>query len=216
MTEKRHLIGSVPVFDPVLSREPDAWMPMNGPAHLLVHLHHILRDIGALWSLREAQSDPELRALLLKLALVETHSGLRPFDALKRLVFRSSSGAPAGMAIGLRAGERETAKDLFGRSDGFRKRLKPAMERIRNAIGAHREHESWSEVLQRYDDLFSIEARLRDLWVSMAECVRFVSQLEVVEWARRDRAGNHHLIHFRFRPGDIEIDGQSPGPEPGP
>lgn len=130
-------------YVPVYHEETDSWYPSNRAADLLVHLNHILRDIGTVNELRikERHNNPIVDKLLFKYELIELASFTKPLKELLAITMKSPRLTKRKPAP-LRYVTRKDIEDIKRSSRTFYQKLDQVqlrLARIRNEIGAHRE-----------------------------------------------------------------------------
>lgn len=199
----KSIANAPPTFHPVHERDPGAWFPGNNAASLLIHISHTWEDILRLSEICRRANDAYDKKLLFKYILVELRSLLMLLDKLQPIILKAPTFGPNEKPAwrSISQDEMSKAKKLFKQYHRARSKVEADVLDVRNKIGAHRDTDSWQEIIKLWDKL-SPESFLK-LFESIPPLFEHIKDLDLYEWNRIPGGGGIEILGSRIYPDSL-------------
>jgi len=167
-----------PMFHPVHMRDKDAWFPSNETGSIASIISHTWEDIQCLFNIRQkAESDYE-KKLLFKYIVIELRSVIEQLEKLQSIIFNHIKEQNSCIS----KSEAEEIKILFKKYHFIKKNVEKDLIDIRNKIGAHRDNQSWINIMDLWDKLSP--EMFKPLFVVIPELFELIIKLNIYDWNR--------------------------------
>lgn len=173
-----------PMFHPVYERDKGAWFPSNEAASIASIISHTWEDIHCLSKIRKNSKTDYEKKLLFKYIVIELRSVIEQLEKLQNIIFLLIKGGhnekdPNGY---ISPEEAENLKLLFKKYHSAKKNFEKDIKDIRNTIGAHRENQPWSNIMELWDKLDP--AIFKEVFVVVPELFGCIVKLDIYDWTR--------------------------------
>lgn len=190
-------------FHPIRSRDRyKNWHPANEAANLIVHISHTWEDLNCLKRILKERDNTYEKKLLFRYCLIEIKSLLDLFDKLQPIVMKRPvySKTEEIEWRGLLVEEKKKVKRLFKIYHEARDKIYSDLRDMRNKISAHRDVDSWDDIIALWDKLDY--SNVNPLLKTIPPLFNYVKDLDIYEWSAELEEGIFTAIGPKINPQD--------------